>query len=389
MKRTVTSLIALGSMSVAATAHAQSSVTLYGIVDAGIAYVHNAAGTNGANQSTLVKFSSGTMSGGRWGLRGTEDLGNGLLALFQLENGFNAGAGVLNQGGREFGRKAVVGLSGANWGTVTLGRQYDPVVDVVQPLTGDSYFGGTFATPGDADNYDNSLRVSNSVKYVSPTYRGLSFEALYAFGGAAGSVAEGQTYSAGASYTQGPFALAAGYFYANGGRTATSGVRTWTSSSDSLFSTVVNQGYASARSIQIARVGARYVLGALTLGLSYSNMQYGRDSLSTFGETEKFNSGAVLAAYQFTPASRAAFGYNYTKSDGAASASYNQFNIGYDYALSKRTELYALAGYQKSSGTTLNSAGRVIAANASIGSYGVNSGSDTQALAAVGIRHKF
>ncbi len=141
-------------------------------------------------------------------------------------------------------------------------------------------------------------------------------------------------------------------------------MRTWTSSSDSLFSTVVNQGYAPARPIQIARAGARYTLGSLTLGLSYSNTQYGRDTLSTFSETEKFNSGAVMAAYQFTPASRAAFGYNYTKSDGAASASYDQFNIGYDYALSKLKDLYALAGYQKSNGSTLNAAGRVIVAAA-------------------------
>ncbi|MGN4077388.1 porin, partial [Burkholderia gladioli] len=74
------SLLALPAIASLATgvAHAQSTVTLYGIVDAGIAYVHNAQGANGANQSTLVKFNSGNMSGSRWGLRGTEDLGGGL-----------------------------------------------------------------------------------------------------------------------------------------------------------------------------------------------------------------------------------------------------------------------------------------------------------------------
>ncbi|WP_438392073.1 porin [Caballeronia sp. DA-9] len=387
MKRKVTSMMALGSMAVAVNAYAQSTVTLYGVIDAGIAYVHNVA-ASGVNQSTLVKFSSGNLSGGRWGFRGTEDLGGGSSAIFQLENGFNAGTGVLNQGGREFGRKAVVGLVNNNWGTVTLGRQYDPVLDVVQPLTGDSY-GETFGTPGDADNYDNSVRISNAVKYVSPNMHGLVVEALYAFGGTAGSTGDGQTYSAGASYSQGPLALAAGYFHANGGRTASNGVRMWTSSADSIFNSVVNQGYGSAKSIQIARAGALYTIGTLSLGASYSNIEYARDGLSNFGKNEKFNSGALFVNYQITPASRAAMGYNYTKSDGSASAKYNQFNLGYAYSLSKRTDLYALAAYQRASGTTLSTAGKIIAADASIGDYGANSGSNTQGLAIVGIRHKF
>ena len=235
MRHTATSLIALGSMSIAAAAHAQSAITLYGITDAGIAYIHNLPGANGVNQSTLVRFSSGNYSSDRWGVRGTEDLGGSMQAVFQLENGFNIGTGTLNQGGREFGRKAFVGLSSSNWGRLTLGRQYDPLVDLVQPLTGDAYVGAS-ATPGDADNYDNSMRISNSVKYTSPNYRGLTLEAMYAFGGVAGSVSDGHTYSVGASYIEGPFSIAAGYFYANGGNTATNGVRTWTSSAALLKS---------------------------------------------------------------------------------------------------------------------------------------------------------
>ena len=164
-----------------AGAQAQSSVTLYGIVDAGIAYVHNAQNASGQNQSTLVKFSSGNLSGSRWGLKGTEGLGGGLAAVFQLENGFNIGTGALGQGSREFGRKAVVGCRAAR-GNGYPGRQYDPVVDLVQGLTEDNYFGGVFATPGDLDNYDNSLRVSNSVKYVSPLFAGFQVEALYGVG---------------------------------------------------------------------------------------------------------------------------------------------------------------------------------------------------------------
>ncbi len=381
--------IAVALASAAAGVHAQSSVTLYGIVDAGLAVVHNAQNASGQNQSTLFKFSSGNLSGSRWGLRGSEDLGGGLAAIFQLENGFNVGTGVAGQGQREFGRKAIVGLASKTWGTLTLGRQYDPLIDLVQPLTQDGPFGGVFGTPGDLDNYDNSLRVSNSLKYTSPLISGLQFEALYGLGGVAGATGSGQTYSFGAGYTNGPLALAAGYFYANGGNTVTNGVRSWTSSSDSLFNTVINQGFASANSIQIVRAGGSYALGAVTLGLAYSNTQYGSDGFSTFHQTAKFNNGSAFVNYQFNPALRAGVGYNYTSLTGPASAHYNQVNIGGDYALSKRTELYALAGWQKASGHTLNAKGAAINAQASIGDFGVNSGTDTQALAAVGIRHKF
>ncbi|MFM0374121.1 porin [Paraburkholderia aspalathi] len=385
------SLLALpAGLLFAAGAQAQSSVTLYGIVDAGIAYVHNAQNASGQNQSTLVKFSSGNLSGSRWGLKGTEDLGGGLAAVFQLENGFNIGTGALGQGSREFGRKAVVGLSSGTWGTVTLGRQYDPVVDLVQGLTEDNYFGGVFATPGDLDNYDNSLRVSNSVKYVSPLFAGFQVEALYGVGGVAGATGSGQTYSFGAAYANGPLSLGAAYFYANGGNTTTTAnVRTWTSSSDSLFNTVINAGFASAKSIQIVRVGGQYVIGAATVGAAYSNTQYANDTFSAFSSTAKFNNGSVFFNYQITSALRTGVGYNYTSLTGPSSAHYNQVNLGADFALSKRTELYALAGYQKASGNTLNASGKVVSAQASIGSYGVNSGTNSQEVAVVGIRHKF
>ncbi len=379
-------LIAAG---VANVAHAQSSVTLYGIIDAGIAYVHNAQGANGANQSTLVKFSSGNLSGSRWGLRGSEDLGGGLAAIFQLENGFSVGTGGLLQGSREFGRKSIVGLASKQFGTVTVGRQYDPIVDLVQGLTEDGPFGGTFASPGDLDNYDNSLRVSNSVKYTSPLIAGLQVEALYAFGGVAGQTGNGQTYSFGAGYTNGPLSLGAGYFYANGGNTVTTGVRSWTSTSDSLFNTVINTGFSSAKSIQIVRAGGQYVLGAATFGIAYSNTQYGRDAFSRFTSTAKFNNGSAFFNYRFTPALNLGVGYNYTSLTGPASAHYNQVNLGALYSLSKRTDLYAVAGYQKASGHTLSASGAVVSAQASIGSYGVNSGTSSQELAVVGIRHKF
>ncbi|WP_347557509.1 porin [Robbsia sp. KACC 23696] len=389
MKKKLLAVAVPAAMVWSVGAHAQSSVTLYGIVDAGLVYAHNAQDASGANQSTLVKFNSGGLSGDRWGLRGREDLGSGLAAIFQLENGFNIGTGALGQGSREFGRKAVVGLTSTQWGTVTLGRQYDPNVDLVQPLTEDGYFGGIFATPGDLDNYDNSARISNSIKYVSPVLSGLQFEALYAFGNTAGTVGAGQTFSGGLAYNQGPLALAASYFHADGGRTTANNVRTWTSSTDSLFNTVINAGFASAKSVQIVRAGGLYALGALSFGASYSNTQYKRDGFSSFGSDAKFNSGAGFVNYRFSTALQTGIGYSYTSLTGPTSAHYHQISLGGDYLLSKRTDLYLVGGYQKASGQTLSAGGAVIGAEASVGSYGVNSGASSQAIVSAGLRHRF
>src|SRR6185312_8364193 len=165
--------LALAGCALSGQVYAQASVTLYGVIDAGVGYIHNSQ-TSSGNQGTQVKF-GGALMGSRWGLRGVEALGSGLSAIVQLESGYNPGTGALGQGGRMFGRSAVVGL-GSPYGTIKLGRQLDPVTDLVQPLTEDNFFSGTFATPGDVDNYDNDLRVSNAIKYISPVMSGVQVE---------------------------------------------------------------------------------------------------------------------------------------------------------------------------------------------------------------------
>lgn len=371
-----------------ASAHAQSSITLYGLIDAGVAYVSHAAGSDGKS-GTAFRFGN-AVSGNRWGLKGNEDLGNGLAAVFQLEGGFNIGTGAAAQGGREFGRTAVVGLSSTRWGTVKLGRQYDPVVDLVSALTEDAYFGLTFGTPGDVDNYDGSMRVNNSVKYLSPNFGGVQFEALYGFGGVAGSTGAGQTWSLASSYARGPLALAAGYFYASGGNTqGSTGVRSWTASADSPFNTAVNAGFASARSVSIARAAGQYTYGAWTGGLGYSRTEYAPDGASLFASSARFNSGSAFVNLQVDPALKLGVGYHYTWLTGADTAHYHQVNAAADYALSKRTDLYVMAAFQRASGSTLNASGESVAAQAVIGDYGLNSGSNTQTLVAVGMRQRF
>ena len=121
MKKAILALAALGSLS--AVAQAQTSVTLYGIVDVGIV---RESGTLGPS---VTKLSSGIANGSRFGFKGVEDLGGGMTAFFDLQNGFQADTGALGQGGLLFGRQAFVGLGGS-FGNIKLGRQYTPIDDL-------------------------------------------------------------------------------------------------------------------------------------------------------------------------------------------------------------------------------------------------------------------
>src|SRR5579864_3561933 len=105
IKKTALATISLALLAGAGAAHAQNSVTLYGIIDTGLTYRHNVDG-----QTSQYSMSSGNLSGSRWGLKGSEDLGGGVKTIFALENGFNSSTGKLGQNSRMFGRQAYVGL---------------------------------------------------------------------------------------------------------------------------------------------------------------------------------------------------------------------------------------------------------------------------------------
>jgi Outer membrane protein (porin) len=399
MKRIALSTLSLALLGATGVAHAQSSVTLYGLIDDSVQYIHNTVDASGKNANS-VGLAAGNLQGSRWGMKGTEDLGGGLKTIFQLESGFNPNNGKMgNYNGTNalFGRQAYVGLTGDSWGTATIGRQYDPVVDLVQPLTGDNYFGSTFTTPGDVDNNDNSSRTNSAIKYTSPVWGGFQFEGMYALGGVAGQTGSGQTWSAAATYATGPFSIAAGYFLADNNSSATARKvnaatgASWSSTSDGTFDgSLINNTYSSAKSIGIAQVAAQYVAGPFTFGLRYSNAQYKPDGASTgFTSSEKYNVGGAYVGYQATPAMLVGLGYIYTKASGDTSATYNQVSLGADYSISKRTDFYLVGAYQHATGNQRAADGSSVQATASVGSYGVTSASSSQEILSLGIRHKF
>ena len=165
--------IASAIASISFAAHAQS-VTLYGVVDSGIEFLNHADGGN--HSLTRMPVNTG-LAPSRVGLRGTEDLGDGLKAVFTLEGGFSTRNGNGAQGGRLFGRQSFVGLSG-DWGTLSLGRQYTMTA---YALIDNSISGVAIYSLGSLDNYLPNARADNSVAYKG-RFGPVTVGAMYSFG---------------------------------------------------------------------------------------------------------------------------------------------------------------------------------------------------------------
>ncbi|AOI56908.1 porin [Burkholderia diffusa] len=366
----------------ATAAHAQSSVTLYGLIDAGITYTNNQGG-HSAWQET-----SGSINGSRWGLRGTEDLGGGLKAIFTLENGFGINNGTLKQNGREFGRQAFVGLAHESYGSLTLGRQYDSVVDFLGPLslTGTQYGGTQFAHPFDNDNLNNSFRINNSVKYQSANYGGLKFGALYGFSNSS-DFSNNRAYSVGASYSYMGFNVAAAYMQLNNNINALS-----LAASDP--GAVAGDWTFAASRQRTWGAGLNYTFGPATAGFVFTQTRLTDSARISAGQSgvtggipltggTRFNNYEVNGRYALTPAFSLAGSYTYTDSrlDGQT-PSWHQFNLQADYALSKRTDLYLQGEYQR-----VNADGLAVGAN--INGLGTASSTNKQIAVTAGMRHRF
>ena len=204
MKKT---LIALAVISAAGVASAQSSVTLYGVADAFLVST-NTKSTDANGVSTSIrrnKLESGGFGSSRFGLTGSEDLGGGLKANFQLESGvaIDTGAGGV---GSVFNRQSWVGLSGG-FGALRLGKMWTPY-DEVDGM-GAGAFGETFKPAGNiafpSSNYQKS-NPSNSIYYTTPNISG--FSAAVSLSAGEGAATAGRVVSVNAQYAGGPVTVA-------------------------------------------------------------------------------------------------------------------------------------------------------------------------------------
>ena len=226
LKKTLCSLAVLGAFAAAGSAQAQSSVTLYGIIDAGF-MTQNNSGTPSAGRTT--GFVDGQLLPSIYGMKGSEDIGDGMKVGFNLEGGFNAGNGTHNSPGvyqsQIFGREAKVTLGG-DWGTVGAGMQVDPgiIASIATEPRGlaDSFSMLEYwimATVGNNQAGGGALGGGifdqNALTYTY-THSGLYVGVEYGFGGIAGSTSANQTESVGVSYSYAGFVVSGSYAKANG-----------------------------------------------------------------------------------------------------------------------------------------------------------------------------
>ncbi len=361
----------LGMLSVSA-AHAQSSVTLYGIIDAGLTYVNNSGGNH------VFKFDDGVSYTNRLGFKGTEDLGGGLKAVFTLESAFHVGSGTYLSAGTEFSRQAFVGLSSDHWGTVSFGNQYDMTEEFVY-LYNISAFGSGYAIhQGDLDRmYGDSL--PSSIKYMSADYNGLQFGGMWSFGNVAGNFHQNSAYSVGAHYTHGNFTAGTAYTrlndptfdpYAMIGTSTFLGTAT-TSVANGQITDLYSASGLTVDSQRIFGIGSSYTIGNVMLDADFTYT-----TIKGLGQSSHMRVFEGGASYNFTPSLVLYGGYQYTTFE---TNHWNQGALGLHYLLSQRTDVYVSGDYMRASNGV----------NAVIGYSFTPSTSNTQADVRIGMRHSF
>ncbi|HJH23974.1 MAG TPA: porin [Paenalcaligenes hominis] len=344
----------------AGIAQAETSVTLYGIIDGGIGYdrvkSHNA---DGSTKSTRTGLIDGVQSGNRWGLKGTEDLGNGLRANFVLESGFNLANGHQAQGGRLFGRRATLGLAGDSWGELNLGRQTNIASDFYVDVHGNAW---SSTGSGQAFRATDTFRMDNSVVYKTPNFSGFQAGVGYSFNANGTQLWKEQgikdqnnsMLTTGLRYANGPVAVAASYDRLRSG---------------SRYD--LNTGAYS----QFKHQSAWNVSGSYDFEVVALSLAFGQDYDGAFGEgyAKKFDYNNYAVALAF-PIGEGKLSGSYSLSQprkeakDAGEKKQHTFSLAYSHPLSKRTNVYAMGGYVKNM------------------DY-VNK--DKRTVAGVGIRHQF
>jgi predicted porin len=294
MKRASIVIGALGMIS--GVAMAQSGVTIYGVADAGLVL------ESGGPDGSVTALNSGLASGSRMGFKGKEDLGGGTTAYFVLENGFHIDNGTAAQGGLLFGRQALLGLSG-KLGTLSVGRQYSPYYRALRDVA-DPFCVG-FA--GTASNIMvTNTRVDNMAAYVTPKFHGFSADLALGVGEVAGDSGKKRTLSAALNYVHGPLAA-----------------------SLALHQQQDSNGVDHSRNALLA---VRYHFGVAESFVGYADNRGLAGAASTdviVGVGVPFGASRLLASVIVHDDA------------GAAGRDATQWALGYTYALSKRTDLYA------------------------------------------------
>jgi len=355
MKKTLLAAALLAGF--AGAASAQSSVTLYGVVDIGLNYQSIKPGAAAPNTTTKSQFgmASGQQAGSRWGLRGVEDLGNGLSANFVYESAITSTTGASTG----FTRQSTLGLVSKSWGAVDLGRRTAPST---QAFSGIDPFAAGYGTAATTTTIGtNFYRLSNMVMYTTPSMSGFTGSIGYSFDTGltisgtptpAGVAAYGTGYktratSLGLRYANGPILLAGTF--------------------DSFQAPASRTAVPAAKTVNMWALGGTYDFKVVKIHAAYSQSIDGLlNNLSTINSVATGGDTNSPSALQFRPGARTnswmvglsapvgaagrVFGSVQQKIAGGNLKQLNTGNelsasVGYTYAMSKRTNVYAYYSY--------------------------------------------
>jgi predicted porin len=391
-------LIALAVAGLASTAaFAQTNVTIYGIMDYGYTYRFDARGldsvsnrinnTNTPNSSS--QLNGGQQSGNRLGFKGTEDLGNGLKAVFLMEQGWMGDTGATQSSTSLYNRQAYVGLSG-NFGTAVGGRLYTPHYTFVSGL--DPFGAGTvgrynnvyspgsaFAANSTAGTLMDPVRVDNAIAYISPSFGGFTVTAAFANNAIGddntGNNSKNNTvYAVLGQYTGGALTVGANYHYIAAGTAAIGAIPA------GFANDVQNFTFGGSYDFKVVKVMGLYSWNNVNLDNLRANSKDISINNYMLGATVPFGKFAAKGSYI------------YSDGNSAAGGDAQQIALGLDYNLSKRTNFYSAYSFIDNSSQRMNGVGDASAAG------GYPSGSTNSAFAfpgvwqqgfQVGLRHMF
>lgn len=364
MKKSLLALALLGAFT--ASAFAEPSVTLYGLIDTGLVYTHKNL-DNTAGSTDTFSMDSGVTTGSRWGLEGSEDIGNAKVG-FVLESGFNSDDGASGQGGRLFGREAQVNVSGA-YGTLYAGR----FGSIASDIGSIGYLGDVSAFPsayGFVGNQQGSTgtaydRYDNSLAYQTPTFGGLQGAIMYSFKGDTQSK-EDSIKNARENSGNADRYLAAGLRYKAGkAAVVLTGDMTMYGNAageqKANFYHDVDNGYSFI-------LGGNYDFGvakAFAKVTYFDNQVNVLDSFDLISDSRHLKKAEALKGWgaelgtnvpAFGGNFLAAVGYRDAKDVDDGSYKFKRWNaaVGYTYAFSKRTNVYGLAGYAQEKANALD-----------------------------------
>lgn len=356
--RYIKTALALAACCAATSAFAQSSVTLFGLIDTTIRYSTN---DNRAGDNKL-QMMDGYLTGNRWGLRGTEDLGGGTQAIYMLESGFSPDTGALQQGGRLFGRQAYVGFKMPYGGQLTMGRQYTIAAEIIPTYEAT----GVGLNPNvgyTSFNYDG-LRYDNTIRYGHNFGGGFTGAVGYTFGEVAGDIGRGSAVGVNMAYANGPFTFGAVY-------------QTTRDVSGAAYFNALPAGASSRQTLW--SLGGTYKLGNATkLFAGYMN---NRLSDADYRNNDFF----AGVHYDVTAALKLIGSVHYDRLRHQSNNGTRVTSVAMlDYYFSKRTDVYFAVDYTKLSGewVTLNG-------NPRFASTANSNGYNNKLGLTAGIRHRF